>query len=287
MKGIVLAGGTGSRLWPITRVTSKQLLPIYDKPMIYYPISTLMLAGVREILIITTPHEQSSFQALLKDGSQFGLKFEYEVQLKPEGLAQAFVIGEKFIGNQPCLMILGDNIFHGNGLGQKLENSFPPKGAHIFTYEVSNASDYGVLNLNDAGEPISIEEKPQEPKSRLAVTGLYFFDERVSGIAKQVKPSQRGELEITSVIEWYLQQGELGVTRLSRGTAWLDTGSPSSLHEASSYVRIIEERTGLKISCLEEIAWRKNWITTEQLNVLAQEHAGNSYGKYLQTLTRS
>jgi glucose-1-phosphate thymidylyltransferase len=286
MKGIVLAGGTGSRLWPVTKVVSKQLLPVYDKPMIYYPISTLMLAGIREILIITTPHDQSDFQQLLGDGSQFGVKFEYAVQPKPDGLAQAFIIGESFLDSNNCLMILGDNIFHGAGLGNQLKNSFSSTGAHVFTYEVADPSQYGVINLDTSGTPISIEEKPATPQSRLAVTGLYFFDNRVSDVAKHVKPSQRDELEITSVIDWYLQKGELEVTRLNRGTAWLDTGSPSTLQEAASYVKIIEERTGLKIACLEEIAWRNEWITTSKLNNLAKSFGKNSYGTYLDKLSR-
>lgn len=281
MKGIVLAGGTGSRLWPITKVTSKQLLPIYDKPMIYYPLATLMLAGVRDILIITTPHDQSAFETLLGDGSQFGIKLSYAVQPKPEGLAQAFIIGEAFLAGESCLMILGDNIFHGAGLGHQLQETIPSSGAHIFTYAVSDPTQYGVLNLDSDGKPTAIEEKPKNPTSNLAVTGLYYFDNRVVDVAKQVKPSPRGELEITSVIEWYLQKSELTLTQLSRGAAWLDTGNPNSMHEASTYVRVIEERTGLKIACLEEIAFHSTWISTELLNQQIQQYGKSGYGMYL------
>ena len=281
MKGIVLAGGTGSRLWPITKVTSKQLLPIYDKPMIYYPLATLMLAGVRDILIITTPQDQSAFETLLGDGSQFGIKLTYAVQPKPEGLAQAFIIGEAFLAGESCLMILGDNIFHGAGLGHQLQETIPSSGAHIFTYAVSDPTQYGVLNLDSNGKPTAIEEKPKNPTSNLAVTGLYYFDNRVVDVAKQVKPSPRGELEITSVIEWYLQKGELTLTQLSRGAAWLDTGNPNSMHEASTYVRVIEERTGLKIACLEEIAYGQGWISKEKLRDRALRLNNNDYGKYI------
>ncbi|CAB4863105.1 MAG: glucose-1-phosphate thymidylyltransferase RfbA [Actinobacteria bacterium] len=284
MKGIVLAGGTGSRLWPITKVVSKQLLPVYDKPMIYYPVSTLMLAGVREILIITTPHDQESFIELLGDGSQFGIELSYAVQPKPEGLAQAFIIGEKFLDGKSCMMILGDNIFHGAGLGHDLINSIPKSGAHIFTYEVSNPSDYGILKLDSKGLPESITEKPKSFISNLAVTGLYAFDSKVSEIAKGVEPSDRGEYEITSVINSYLISNTLTYTALSRGTAWLDTGNPQSLNDAADYIRIIEERTGLKIGCLEEIAFRNSWINANQLSVNAANLGKNSYSSYLLSL---
>jgi len=284
MKGIVLAGGTGSRLWPMTRVISKQLIPIYDKPMIYYPVSTLMLAGIREILIITTPHDKEAFQNLMGDGSAFGISIQYAIQPKPEGLAQAFIIGEEFLGEDSCMMILGDNIFHGSGLGHDLSRSLPTSGAHIFTYEVANPSEYGVLEIDDFGRPITITEKPKKFISNLAVTGLYFFDANVSMIAKAVTPSSRGELEITSVIEAYLKEENLTFTKLSRGTAWLDTGNPGSLHDAASYIRVIEERTGLKIACLEEIAWHNGWIDKKILEGQIQLNAKNSYGKYLEKL---
>jgi glucose-1-phosphate thymidylyltransferase len=284
MKGIVLAGGTGSRLWPITRSVSKQLLPIYDKPMIYYPISTLMLAGIREILIITTPHDQSQFKELLGDGSELGVSFLYATQPEPKGLAQAFTIGEEFLSGESCLMILGDNIFHGAGLGRDLIRELPSTGAHIFTYEVSNPSDYGILEVCSDGNPISITEKPKKFISNLAVTGLYFFDGKVSDVAKNVQPSVRGEMEITSVIDHYLKSGSLSFTRLSRGAAWLDTGNPNSLNDAAAYVRIIEDRTGLKIACLEEISFAQGWITPAQLKARILEYKGNSYAKYLGTL---
>jgi glucose-1-phosphate thymidylyltransferase len=284
MKGIVLAGGTGSRLWPITRSVSKQLLPVYDKPMIYYPISTLMLAGIREILLITTAHDQSQFKELLGDGSDFGVLIEYEIQPEPKGLAQAFTIGEKFLAGESCLMILGDNIFHGAGLGRDIINNLPTSGAHIFTYEVSNPSDYGVLEVSSDGKPLSISEKPIEFVSNLAVTGMYFFDNCVSEIAKNVKPSKRGELEITSIINDYLQNDKLSVTHLSRGAAWLDTGNPNALQDASTFVRVIEERTGLKIACLEEIALEKNWITIERLHGITKNYGNGSYGNYLKGL---
>ncbi len=281
MKGIVLAGGTGSRLWPLTRSVSKQLLPVYDKPMIYYPISTLMLAGIQEILIITTSHDQSLFQELLGDGSHFGVKFEFATQSEPKGLADALVIGEKFLNGDSCLMILGDNIFHGSGLGRDLARTLPSTGAHIFTYEVSNPHEYGILEINDDGLPCSIIEKPAKFISNLAVTGLYFFDEKAPGIAKKVQPSNRGELEITSVIEEYLNVGTLSYTRLSRGAAWLDTGKPNSLSDASAYIRIIEERTGLKIGCLEEIALNNAWISTNDLQTRISEYRMSEYAVYL------
>jgi glucose-1-phosphate thymidylyltransferase len=286
MKGIVLAGGTGSRLWPITRSISKQLLPVYDKPMIYYPISTLMLAGIREILIITTPHDQSQFKELLGDGSELGVLFQYATQPEPKGLAQAFTIGEDFLSGDSCLMILGDNIFHGAGLGRDIIRELPTSGAHIFTYEVSNPSDYGILEISQDEKPLSITEKPATFISNLAVTGVYFFDGRVSEIAKNVQPSKRGELEITSVIDHYLKTDSLTFTRLSRGAAWLDTGNPDSLSDAAAYVRIIEDRTGLKIACLEEISFAQGWMTMPQLRSRIEQYKMNSYAKYLQRLIK-
>lgn len=286
MKGIVLAGGTGSRLWPITRSISKQLLPVYDKPMIYYPISTLMLAGIREILIITTPHDQSQFKELLGDGSALGVSFQYATQPEPKGLAQAFTIGEEFLAGDSCLMILGDNIFHGAGLGRDIIRDLPTSGAHIFTYEVSNPSDYGILEVDPEEKPISITEKPTEFISNLAVTGVYFFDGKVSEVAKNVQPSKRGEVEITSVIDHYLKSGLLTFTRLSRGSAWLDTGNPDSLNDAAAYVKIIEDRTGLKIACLEEIALNQGWMTQDQIISRITQYKLNSYAKYLQRLIK-
>ena len=285
MKGIVLAGGTGSRLWPITKSTSKQLLPVYDKPMIYYPISTLMLAGVQEILIITTEQDQDDFKSLLGDGGQFGVKFEYAIQLKPEGLAQALLIAEKFLDDQSCLMILGDNIFHGGGLGESMQKEFPNKGAHIFIYEVSDPTQYGILTIDEFGNPISIIEKPVESDSRLAVTGLYFFDQNASKIARTIVPSARGELEITSVLDEYLRNGNLTYTKLTRGSAWLDTGTVNSLNDASQYLRVIEERTGLKVACLEEIGWRKGWLNRLDLESSAFSYGNKGdYGRYLMKL---
>ena len=281
MKGIVLAGGTGSRLWPITISTSKQLVPVYDKPMIYYPISTLLLAGVRDILIITTPSDQASFQKLLGDGAKFGIRLTYAAQSVPEGIAQALIIAKEFLRDDSFLLILGDNIFHGAGLGNNLRTEIPKSGAHIFTYIVDHPSEYGVLEVDDKGNPISIEEKPANPKSSLAVTGLYFFDNRAIGVAEKIEPSARGELEITSVIEYYLKSKELTYTNLSRGTVWLDTGNPKSLHDASSYIRVIEERTGLKIGCIEEISFQNGWLTKEKLQeqILLMKNA--EYNKYL------
>ena len=284
MKGIVLAGGTGSRLWPVTKSVSKQLLPIYDKPMIYYPLSTLMLAGVREILVITTPNDQSAFEQLLGNGENFGIKISYTVQPIPEGLAQAFILAETFLAGDSCLMILGDNIFHGVGLGYELKTSLPKSGSHIFTYEVANPNQYGILSVDSSGKPISIIEKPESSDSNLAVTGLYFFDHKVSDIAKEVVPSARGELEITSIIDRYLQNNSLSVTSLSRGTAWLDTGNPNAMHDASSYIRVIEERTGLKIGCLEEVAWRNGWLSREEVFSRSKALANSSYGTYLRKL---
>ena len=284
MKGIILAGGTGSRLWPATKVVSKQLMPIFDKPMIYYPISTLMLAGVREILIITTPADQIHFKSLLGDGRNLGIHIQYEVQLKPEGLAQALIIGESFLNGDSCLLILGDNIFHGSGLGHELINTLPKVGCHIFVYEVANPKQYGVLTLDSNQLPHSIIEKPQNPESNLAVTGLYFFDEQAVNFAREIKPSNRGELEITSLISEYLNIKQLTFTKLTRGTAWLDTGSAKSMHDASTYVRVVEERTGLKIGCIEEIAWRNKWISGQQLEMAAVNIIGNDYGQYLRRL---
>jgi glucose-1-phosphate thymidylyltransferase len=263
MKGIILAGGTGSRLRPVTLCISKQLLPVYNKPLIYFPLATLMSAGVREILIITTPHDQLLFQKLLGDGSQWGLNLSYLVQEIPRGLADAFILGESFLGEDPCVLILGDNIFHGPGLGTNLSRVHSSNGAEIFAYQVSNPKEYGVIEIDTQGQPISIEEKPAIPKSNWAVTGLYFFDNSVSARAKSVKPSSRGEIEITSVIESYLQDKRLGVNFLSRGIAWLDTGNVKAIHDASTYVRVLEERTGLQIANLEEIALRNKWISQE------------------------
>jgi glucose-1-phosphate thymidylyltransferase len=285
MKGIVLAGGTGSRLWPITKVVSKQLLPVYDKPMIYYPISTLMLAGIREILIITTPHDLKAFQDLLGDGSKIGVSFSYAIQPSPDGLAQALIIGEDFLDGDTCLLILGDNIFHGAGLGHELARSLPSSGAHIFTYIVSNPSEYGVLEIDKDSNPVSITEKPKNFISNLAVTGLYFFDSQAPINAKNIKPSPRGELEITSLIDCYLKAKSLTYTALTRGTAWLDTGNPNSLNDAANYIRIIEERTGLKIGCLEEVALNNSWIDHDKLAQIAVELGNNSYSKYLISLS--
>jgi len=284
MKGIVLAGGTGSRLWPITRSVSKQLLPVYDKPMIYYPISTLMLAGIREILIITTAQDQHLFQQLLGDGTEFGISFDYAIQSEPKGLAQAFTIGEDFISGQSSLMILGDNLFHGAGLGRDLIRGLPTSGAHLFTCEVSNPDAYGILEIGENDLPISITEKPTSYISNTAVTGLYFFDEDVVEVAKCITPSNRGELEITSIIEFYLKAKSLSFTRLSRGSAWLDTGNPDSLQDAAAYVKIIEDRTGLKIACLEEIAFKNGWIDGNQIQQSIKKYSNSDYGRYLVAL---
>jgi glucose-1-phosphate thymidylyltransferase len=280
MKGIVLAGGTGSRLWPLTKTVSKQLLPIYDKPMVYYPISTLMLAGIREILVITTPTDRDNFEALLGDGSAWGIRLCYGIQERPAGLAQALIIAEGFLKGDSSMMILGDNLFYGTGLGRELSSTKLETGCHIFITKVSNPSDYGVLTFNVAGEPSTIIEKPSEPSSPWAVTGMYMFDSQASQIAKEVKPSHRGELEITSVLEYYLNNQQLSFTKLSRGKTWLDTGNPQALLAASIFVQVIEERTGLKIACPEEIAWNNGWITDRELESSIQK-VGKDYGKYL------
>jgi glucose-1-phosphate thymidylyltransferase len=284
MRGIILAGGSGTRLHPITKGTSKQLLPIYDKPLIYYPLSLLMLAGIQDILIISTPTDTPSFQRIFGDGSQLGLNISYKVQPSPDGLAQAFLLGEEFIGNQKVCLVLGDNIFYGVGLGEALKNNTDVDGANIFAYHVSNPSEYGVVDFDQNGKAISLEEKPEQPKSNYAIPGLYFYDNSVVEIAKSIKPSARGELEITTVNETYLSQGKLNVTVLDRGTAWLDTGTPDSMMAASEFVQVVETRQGLKIGCIEEIAWREGFISTSQLAVLAGELAKSSYGQYLSKL---
>ena len=281
MKGIVLAGGRSSRLWPMTKAISKQLLPVFDKPMIHYPISTLMLAGIRDILIITTSRDEAIFKELLGNGSDYGVNFSFATQPKPEGLAQALMIAEKFLAGEKCLMILGDNIFHGAGLGKELQNVFPEIGCHIFTYEVANPAQYGILTVNEVGNPVSIEEKPLGCKSKLAVTGLYFFDGTASSIASKVKPSARGELEITSVIQNYLESKKLTFTQLSRGSTWFDCGTPESLDESSTYIRIVQERTNLKIACIEEIAFRNGWISPKNFELLITSMPISSHRSYL------
>jgi glucose-1-phosphate thymidylyltransferase len=281
MKGIVLAGGTGSRLWPITKAVSKQLLPVYDKPLIHYPLGTFFLAGIKEILIITTPQDRPAFERLLGDGSLYGCSFDYATQENPNGLAEAFIIGEKFIGDSDVALVLGDNIFHGVGLGTQLRSITTENGATIFAYKVSSPQSYGVVEFSPDGIVVSIEEKPTKPKSNFAVPGLYFYDSKVVEIARTIRPSARGELEITSINEHYMSQGRLNTRILDRGTTWLDTGTFESLHAASSYVQIIEERQGSKISCLEEVAWRNGWISDESLKRIAKNYNDNPYGKYL------
>ena len=281
MKGIILAGGSGTRLHPITKAISKQLMPIYDKPMIYYPLTTLMQAGIRDILIITTPDDQAGFQRLLGDGSQWGINLEYAVQPKPEGLARAFIIGEEFIGNDKVALVLGDNIFHGERLDESLQECTNPDGGTVFAYKVSDPERYGVVEFDEQNQAISIEEKPAEPKSNFAVVGLYFYDNDVIEIAKNVQPSARGELEITSINAEYLRRGKLQVQTLDNGDVWLDTGTIDSLTDAADFVRVIQKRTGRIIGSPEKIAFKNDWISREQLNTLAETLKKSGYGKYL------
>ena len=284
MKGIILAGGVGSRLWPMTIPNSKQLLPIYDKPLIYYPMATLMSAGIRDICIISTSADLPKFKNLFQNGKNFGVNIEYIIQPKPEGIAQAFILAEHFIGQDDVTLILGDNLFDSNKLVESLSAGLKKDGAKIFVYPVSNPGDYGVLSRDSEGVPVSIEEKPKDPKSNLAITGVYMFDSKVVAYAKTITPSARGELEITSVINLYLKNGSLSVMDLGRGAAWLDTGTPNSMHDASTYVRVIEERTGKKLGCIEEVAYENGWINSEHLSEIASNFGNNSYGIYLRSL---
>lgn len=284
MKGIVLAGGTGSRLWPITRGVSKQLLPVYDKPMVHYPIATLMNAGLRDILIITTHEDQAAFRRLLGNGSELGVAYSYVVQERPEGLAQAFLLGEAFLAGSAVALVLGDNIFHGAGLGRQLRALNTVDGGHVFAYQVANPREYGVVEFDASGRAISLEEKPERPRSKFAVPGLYFYGPDIVEVARTITPSARGELEITAVNQHYLEQGRLAVSVLPRGTAWLDTGTFRSLHDAGEYVRVMEDRQGVKLGCLEEIAWRNGWIDDLALASLAKPLVRSGYGEYLMGL---